>query len=329
MDFWVNRVGVPAELIGPVSRAGRVTGEVGMRSGESSYASAYGNEPLFLYVDDRESRLSPAQELHADSLLPSGDAILEMQIGRLRLNPSDQSRFEDLSSSGLYVDVQQKAAPAADSPMALGWSLLGAMMPKKFVKAGGGGAAAQSATQTDLGALQSIALPGGSGRAMFNLFLKGQRRSAFGSFLAAFSEIGVTATNSFLPMLQLPGLSAPALMAIRALVGKLQGLGGNQHWLFQTSPLDIACTAEAASSDTIRFRPGHYLVLPKSQAGLLKEHRDRVKVHDGFLVPKEATAMDVYEAAPTTAPGVSYLTMRVGVKRTRLNGCVAGGASRG
>jgi hypothetical protein len=331
MDFWINRVGVPSDLILPKgSRGARIASEVGYRASDQSYAGTYGNEPLFLYVEERESRVIPAQEIRPDSLLPSGDAILEMQMGRLRLNPADQSRFEDLSSGGLYVDVQQNPSATPDSPLNLGWSLLGAVLPKRFIKPGAGGAAAPQPAAPAAGMLQSVSLPGGAGRTMFNLFLKNQKRSAFGSFLSAFTEIGITATNSFLPMLQLPGLSAPALMAIRALVGKLQGMGGNQHWLFQTSPVDIACTMEAAATaDSIRFRPGTYIVLPKAHAALLKDHRNNVKVLDGFLVPKEASALDVYDAAPSTASGVSYLSMRVNVKKIRLNGCLAAAPLRG
>jgi hypothetical protein len=320
IDFWINKVGVPAEMILPKRAGARGTSEAGLHAPGRPYSTTYGSEPLFLYVDDKEGKVVPAQEVRPDALLPSGDAVVELQVGRLRLNKEDQSRFDEFSSSGLYLDVQQKPPAAADSHLNLGWSMLGAMLPPKDPKP----SATQPAAATDTGLLQSIALPGGAGKTMFNCFLKGQKRSAFASFLAAFSEISVAAANSFLPMLQLPGLSAPALMGIRALVGKLQGMGGNQHWLFQTSPIDVACTAEAAASgEAIRFRTGHYIVLPKSQAGFIRESKDNLKIVDGFLVPKQASALDVYDAAPATVAGVSYLSMRIDVKKTRLDGCQA------
>ena len=122
VDFWVNRVGVPPDLIlSKDGRPGRGMGEVGVKGSDHSYAATYGSEPLFLYVDAKEGRVVPAQELPTDTLQTGGDSLLEMKVHRLRLNAEDQSRFEDLSTSGLYVDVQQKPAMSADSPMNLGW----------------------------------------------------------------------------------------------------------------------------------------------------------------------------------------------------------------
>jgi hypothetical protein len=321
LDFWVNKVGIPADMLLPEgSRGRRGPSEAAFHGSGRSYATTYGSEPLFLYVDDKENRVVPAQDIRPEALLAAGDTVVEMQVGRLRLNKDDQARFDDFSSTGLYLDVQQKSSSAADNPLNLGWSMLGAMLPGKYVKKSA--AAATNTSSGDSGALRSIALPGGGGKTMFNCFLKGQKRSPFASFLTAFSEIGLSAGNEFLPMLQLPGVSGAALMGVRALVGKLQGMGGNHHWLFQTSPVDVACTAEAASAgESIRFRTGHYVVLPKSQANLMRESKNNLKVLDGFLVPKEASLLDVYEAAPATAAGVSYLSMRVNVKKTHLNGC--------
>jgi hypothetical protein len=126
----------------------------------------------------------------------------------------------------------------------------------------------------------------------------------------------------FVPMLVMPGIGGPALNNVRALVARLQG--SDQRWLFQNSPLDIACTTETAANrrTALRLRSGNYVVVPKSQASALKGNLNNLKVLDGFLVPKQATVLDVFDAAPATVPGLSYLTASVNVKRAQLNSCI-------
>jgi hypothetical protein len=334
LDFWVNRVGIPASMVVPQGQARRSTSglsEAGFR-GASKPMDVYGSEPLLMYVDEAQGVLVPARELPPAALLPHGDTQAEMQVGRLRLNDDDQSHFDAFASGGLYLDVQQKPATARSAALDLGWSLLGAMLPKKLkgLVPSHGGAGAPGAQGT--GALQAIVLPGGVGKTMFNCFLKGEKKSAFASFLAAFSQLGVAAVNNFLPMLQLPGLSSAALTGVRALACKLQGFGGEHRWLFQSSPVDIACTAEAVAGiagESIRLRSGNYIILPKAHGPALRGSLKGVKMLDGYLVPREARLFDVYEAAPATAAGVSYLSLRVGVKSIRLQGCRVPVATRG
>ena len=56
------------------------------------------------------------------------------------------------------------------------------------------------------------------------------------------------------------------------------------------------------------------MLIPKEQSDAIKAQLDKLKVLDGFLVPKEAKALDVYDAYPSAAPGVSYITLSVGVQ---------------
>ena len=52
---------------------------------------------------------------------------------------------------------------------------------------------------------------------------------------------------------------------------------------------------------------------PQEHAAALKGQMNKLKPLNGFLVPKEAGDLDVYDAVPTTAPGVSYLSLMVTV----------------
>ncbi len=44
-------------------------------------------------------------------------------------------------------------------------------------------------------------------------------------------------------------------------------------------------------------------------------------MQDGFLVPKDAGYLDTFDAAPQTLPGVTYLSIALRVKPTKLANC--------
>jgi hypothetical protein len=48
-----------------------------------------------------------------------------------------------------------------------------------------------------------------------------------------------------------------------------------------------------------------------------------LKMVDGFLVPKEASSLDTYVAAPDVFPEVTYLSLSTTVSRTKIAGCSA------
>jgi len=110
-----------------------------------------------------------------------------------------------------------------------------------------------------------------------------------------------------------------ALAGIKGLVGSLQGEGGQQHWILQSPPLDVTATVEAPRllPRPLRLRSGSYIVIPKEHSAAMKDQLGKLKILDGFLVPKEATSMDVFDAAPQTAQMVSYISLRVSVANTK------------
>ena len=55
-------------------------------------------------------------------------------------------------------------------------------------------------------------------------------------------------------------------------------------------------------------------MIPKEHASTIKGQLGDLKVLDGFLVPKKATPLDVYDAYPSTATGVSYISLSLGVQ---------------
>ena len=73
----------------------------------------------------------------------------------------------------------------------------------------------------------------------------------------------------------------------------------------------------------MRIRSGNYFAVPKSQISAMKGRLTGLKMVDGFLVPKEATALDTYDAAPNVLAEVTYLSLSTTVSKAKIAGCSA------
>ena len=314
-DFWIRRVGL-AGVTPPSAQAPAGSTRTGSRRrAAQSMQEAYGQEPLFLYVDPEENSLVPANEIAPSKLLPAGDTSVELKVTRVRLNADDRERLAKFESAAIYLDVQQQAGQDVANSVAC--AMLGALFPNKPNPA----AARIAAPRPQPGPAQTIALPDGAGASTFCCFLKDGKRSPFGKMANALLELSGAAAADFMPLLGMPGLMPPALNIVRTLVFNLQARG-EQEWLFQDTAIALASTAEkATNSAALRLRSGNYIIIPKSHSTAIKANQSGVKVVDGFLVPKAAGVLDVYDAAPETAKNVSYLSLAVSVKRAKLNRC--------
>jgi hypothetical protein len=116
-----------------------------------------------------------------------------------------------------------------------------------------------------------------------------------------------------------PVVGSVGLAGIKGLVGSLQGQGGQQQWILQSPPMDVTATVDGSKTfpEALRLRSGSYIVIPKEHASAIKDQLGKLKILDGFLVPKEATSWDVFDAAPQTAQMVSYISLQVTVANTK------------
>ena len=224
----------------------------------------FGREPVFFHLDDDQHALISGSEVPTKMLHPSGDTIVELRLNRLRLSPGDARQFERFASGGIYLDMQQQQqakTSAAQTPagMPLASTILGAFFSpggksKTASKAAKPAAAPASAAaniplQETTAESQSIALSNGVGKLAFSCFMKDRRKSAFGTFVSAFLEMGSNSSKlSYLPMLAMPVVAGPALVAMRALVANLQTQGLDHQWILGSGPVDVASTAAACSS---------------------------------------------------------------------------------
>ncbi len=336
INFWVRGMGVPANTIVGAERTR------GRQAAAGPSVSDYGREPLFLHHDVESGGLITSDQIAPEKLSASGATNVTFQMVRMRLNTDDDVKFRNYSSGGIYVDMQQTAAATGgvmQDVENLASSLFSAIFPQggKGGSSGGGKDSGSSTSKKGKGFLpqaaasgaganavplqqakqaQSISLPTGAGRTSFACFAKDRKKTLFGKFIDIFGELAASPMLSYLPMLQLPAVGASTLNAVRSLVGNLQAHGENQQWIMMSTPMDVVTTKTGAQAtpDALRLRPGNYVVIPKAHSDAIKGQLSKLKVLDGFLVPKEATALDVYDAYPSAATGVSYITLSVGVQ---------------
>jgi hypothetical protein len=168
----------------------------------------------------------------------------------------------------------------------------------------------------------SVLLPGGAGKTSFAVFAKDKKKTVFGNFISVFATLTNSPLFSYLPMLSMPVVGPATLTAMRSLVANLQAHGENQQWILMSPPMDVTTTKESAQQnpDAMRLAPGNYVVIPKAHSDAMKGQMDNLKVLDGFLVPKNAGPMDVYDAYQGAAPGVSYISLSVGAQQVKKSG---------
>ena len=341
VDFWVRDMGVPAHMVlgGETTR--------GRRAQAGPETSNLAREPLFLHYDPEEGSLLPADQIPSAKMHAFTDAKLDFQLVRMRLNPEDHKQFENFTSGGIYLDFQQgqpqsmfgemvslattsfsaifpgaKSAASGSKSGAKGGSSSSGSAASKSPAATPAAAAAAPAAAIPLQAAkqsQSITLPGGLGKTSFACFAKDPRKTLFGSFVDIMSKVVNSPLVSYLPLMTFPVVGSAGLAGIKGLVGSLQGEGGQQQWILQSPPLDVTATVDGvkASPEALRLRSGSYIVIPKEHSAALKDQLGKLKILDGFLVPKEATSMDVFDAAPQTAQMVSYISLQVAVANTK------------
>jgi len=349
VDFWVDHMGVPAHMVlGAETTRGR-------RAQAGPETSNLAREPLFLHYDPDEGSLIPADQIPSAKMHPFTDAKMDFQLVRMRLNPADHQQFSNYTSGGIYLDFQQgqpqsifgelvslattsfsaifpgaKSGAGASSNGAKSGSKSGGKSASSGTSSGASkspAAAPAAAAGAPAAAIplqaakqsQSLTLPGGMGKTSFACFAKDPRKTLFGSFVDVMSKVVNSPLVSYLPLMSFPVVGSMGLAGIKGLVGSLQGQGGQQQWILQSPPLEVAATVDGSKAfpEALRLKSGSYIVIPKEHSAVLKDQLGKLKILDGFLVPKEATSLDVFDAAPQTAQMVSYISLQVAVTNTK------------
>jgi hypothetical protein len=95
-------------------------------------------------------------------------------------------------------------------------------------------------------------------------------------------------------------------------------LANRSTFLFQARPQAAYATQQARqkanSTVGINLPQGDYVLVPQSHTDDLKPYLDKMKLANGYMVPKDASASDsTYETAEKAPPDISYITMNMKV----------------
>jgi hypothetical protein len=142
-------------------------------------------------------------------------------------------------------------------------------------------------------------------------FQQGQPQSIFG-------ELVSLATTSFSAIF--PGAKSGAGASSGSKSGsKSGGKSASSGTSSGASKSPAAATVDGSKAfpEALRLKSGSYIVIPKEHSAGIKDQLGKLKILDGFLVPKEATSLDVFDAAPQTAQMVSYISLQAAVTNTK------------
>jgi hypothetical protein len=158
--------------------------------------------------------------------------------------------------------------------------------------------------------MQKIVLPGGFGHLAVNVSMV-HKESAFWTVIKTL----VNDASAVAPVLGFPEISVTALAGFSKLYGVL---ANRSTFLFQARPQPAYATQEARQKANttigINLPQGDYVLVPQSHTDDLKPYLDKMKVVNGYMVPKDASASDsTYESAEKAQPDISYITMNMTV----------------
>jgi hypothetical protein len=351
VDFWVGQMGVPAHMIlGAETTRGRQpagpqTSNLAREplflhydpdEGTLMPADQIPSQKMHPFTDAKmdfqlvRMRLNPADHKQFENFT-SGGIYLDFQQAQPQSVFGELISLATTSFSAIFPGAKtgtsgskggSKSGSSGSKSASGGGSSSGKAAAPAAGAAATPGAAGAPAAAIPLQAAkqsQSLTLPGGLGKTSFACFAKDPRKTLFGSFVDVMSKVVNSPLVSYLPLMTFPVVGSAGLAGIKGLVGSLQGQGGQQQWILQSPPMDVTATVDGvkASPEALRLRSGSYIVIPKEHAAAIKDQLGKLKILDGFLVPKEATSLDVFDAAPQTAQMVSYISLQVAVTNTK------------
>lgn len=305
-EFWTSfadSTGVPAVQTGAFRLRGKGAG------------SDPGRAPVFLNFTKQTGFRAITDIKPSELLQHDGDVNMGVNVAGFRAAEADTKLFENLQSSQFRVDViQKKAVLNFLDPMA--WTAIAAMFPRengKMPKLQDTGFDPGSTWQK----MQSMRLPGGSGRWAFNFTLQA-KESMFSQLLkTATTEIG-----RFAPVIGLPAISVGALSAFTSFYAFVHPASSKS--VFQHMPVDVFATAKSWEAQTssvgLPLLSGDYILVPASQYSKIKEALPNLELQQGFVVPKGTSPGDALEVAadPTKVPDVTYVTVTAQVTPAEL-----------
>jgi len=300
LDFWMNKVRSPYDNF--------------MQGIESKGAQPPPQPQDSTFVFPSPSRgLVPAGTLSPDEFKDfpaSGDMDVEVHVERFHPSPSDAASLASLQSGTLRIDVKQ-VTPLPGLPEALAWTAMATLASRQNGQAMPTLDSAKFDPGTAWGDFQKVPLTAGLGFWSWNFFMK--KRERFWGQLLDHLFASLKTVEPVLPLLGIPGIAVSGLKFVDQIMGAIQAQG-DSTWMFKGLDVPVCATKESFSgagapgANKLLLTTGSYIVIP--EVSVSKLDKDLV-IQQGFLVPPKTPPLQIFDAARTIIPDVSYMTISV------------------
>jgi hypothetical protein len=306
LDFWMNRVRSPYDDF-----------KLGLES-KGNPPSPQPQDSTFVFPSPSKG-LVPAGTLSPDDFKDfpaSGDMDVEVHVERFRPSPSDAASLANLASGTLRIDVKQ-VTPLPGLPEALAWTAMATLASKQKGQAVPTLDTPKFDPGTAWGMFQKVPLTAGLGFWSWNFFMK-KREGFWGQFLDVLFAT-VKPVEPILPLLGIPGIAVSGLKFLDQFVGALQAQG-DSTWMFRGLDVPVCATKEsfngagAPGANKLLLTTGSYIVIPEVSVSKLDKN---FEIQQGLIVPPKTPPLQIFDAAKTILPTVSYMTISVVVSPSK------------
>ncbi len=260
----------------------------------------------YLHYSTDKKRLRYASDIGKEELLDhDGDVSVNIAIAQYRPGAGEAN----LKASQLRIDTTQ-IHPLINVATPLAWAAIASISPNLAGKISLSDMGFQSPQATS--GTSKILLTKGTGKLSVNVSKASQQ-----SFFIKALNIMIEGAKMAAPMVSLPAISVPALSTFTQALSYWE----DRTKFLMSGNLTTAVATQQALGDSERepryigLVPGDYLMVPLRHADELAKALPNLDVVQGYLVAKDADPnLPLEQRAQTAVPGVTYASMRVGIK---------------
>jgi len=260
----------------------------------------------YLHYSTEKKRLRYATDIEKEELLDhDGDVSINIAIAQYRPGAGEAN----LKASQLRIDTTQ-IHPLINVAAPLAWAAIASVSPNTAGKISLSDMGFQSPQATS--GTSKILLTKGTGKVSVNVSKASQQ-----SFFIKALNIMIEGAKAVAPMVSLPAISVPALSTFTQALSYWE----DRTKFLMSGNLTAAVATQQALNDPERephyigLVPGDYLMVPLRHADELAKALPNLDVVQGYLVAKDADPnLPLEQRAQTAVPGVTYASMRIGIK---------------
>lgn len=277
-------------------------------------------QTLYLHYSNEKKRLRWASDIDKEELLDfDGDVTVSVAIAQYRPGAGEAN----MKASQLRIDTTQ-IHPLINVAAPLAWTAIASIAPNTAGKISLDDMGFRSVQATR--GTSKILLTKGTGKVSVNI-----SRAAQQSFFMKALNIMMQGAKAVAPMISLPAISVPALSTFTEALSYWE----DRTKFLMSGNLMTAVATQQALDDPDRepqyigLVAGDYLMIPRRHVDDVSKALPNLDMVQGYLVAKDANPnLPLDQRAQTALPGVTYASMRIGVKSV-ADSCSSTGKSSG